>query len=66
MDARGWGDEVLLRFVSRDVAQVILPNDHDPGVTIIHEIEGTVHAAGRVRGESMDWDTTAVFEVLGA
>lgn len=64
--ARGWGDEATLRFTSRDVAQVILPNDHDLGVTIIHEVEGSVHAEGSVQGERFAFETTAVFEVLGA
>jgi hypothetical protein len=64
--ARGDGDEVRCRFDAEDVAAVVIPNDHDPGVTVIHEVSGVVTVDGRVRGEPVAMRGRAVFEFLGA
>ncbi|MDB4932434.1 MAG: hypothetical protein JWM10_4918 [Myxococcaceae bacterium] len=64
--ARGDGDEVECRFDAEDVAAVVIPNDHDPGVTVIHEVSGVVSVTGRVRGEALAMRGRAIFEFLGA
>lgn len=64
--ARGDGDEVRCRFEAEDVAAVVIPNDHDPGVTVIHEVSGEVTVEGRVRGERVAMQGRAIFEFLGA
>lgn len=64
--ARGDGDEVRCRFEAEDVAAVVIPNDHDPGVTVIHEVSGVVTVEGRVRGERVTMRGRAIFEFLGA
>lgn len=64
--ARGDGDEVRCRFEAEDVAAVVIPNDHDPGVTVIHEVSGEVSVEGRVRGERVAMRGRAIFEFLGA
>ena len=64
--ARGDGDEVRCRFEAEDVAAVVIPNDHDPGVTVIHEVSGVVTVEGRVRGERVAMRGRAIFEFLGA
>ena len=64
--ARGDGDEVRCRFEAEDVAAVVIPNDHDPGVTVIHEVSGVVAVEGRVRGEDVAMRGRAIFEFLGA
>lgn len=60
------GDSVACEFAATDLAQVIIPNDHDPGVTIIHEVSGSVRVRGTVRGERVEMDGRAIFEFLGA
>jgi hypothetical protein len=62
----GDGDEVECVFDARDGAQVIVPNDHDFGVTIINEVSGTVRLSGQVRGETVQMEGRAIFEFLGA
>jgi hypothetical protein len=64
--ASGDGDEVECRFDAEDVAAVVIPNDHDPGVTVIHEVSGVVSVTGRVRGEDLAMRGRAIFEFLGA
>lgn len=60
------GDAVRCEFEATDLAQVIIPNDHDPGVTIIHEVSGAVRVGGTVRGERVEMEGRAIFEFLGA
>lgn len=60
------GDRVEGVFEAEDLAQVIIPNDHDPGVTIIHEVSGTVTVEGEVLGERVAMEGRAIFEFLGA
>jgi hypothetical protein len=62
----GDGDELECVFDAHDGAQVIVPNDHDLGVTIINEVSGIVRLSGRVRGESVKMEGRAIFEFLGA
>ena len=64
--AAGDGDALECVFTAEDGAQVILPNDHDLGVTIINEVSGAVRLEGRVRGEDVFMEGRAIFEFLGA
>jgi hypothetical protein len=66
MRAAGDGDRVEAVFEADDLAQVIIPNDHDPGVTIIHEVSGRVSVEGSVLGEPVAMEGRAIFEFLGA
>lgn len=66
VEARGGGDHVRAVFTAHDLAQVVIPNDHDPGNTIINEVGGAVAVEGVVRGERVSMEGRAVFEFLGA
>ncbi len=66
VEARGRGDVVRCVFTAHDLAQVVIPNDHNPGNTIINEVGGEVSVEGVVRGERVQMDGRAVFEFLGA
>jgi hypothetical protein len=66
LTAEGDGDRVEALFRAEDLAQVIIPNDHDPGVTIIHEVNGTLGLRGVVRGEDVSLEGRAIFEFLGS
>ncbi|MEM7152800.1 MAG: hypothetical protein AAF799_08155 [Myxococcota bacterium] len=63
--AEGRGDRVDAVFTSAEIAQVIIPNDDDDGVTIINEVAGRFELEGRVRGEAVAIEGPAVFEFLG-
>lgn len=60
------GDRVECVFTASDLAQVVIPNDHDAGVTIINEVSGAVRVEGEVRGERVRMEGRAIFEFLGA
>jgi hypothetical protein len=66
IEAEADGDLVRCDFAATDLAQVIIPNDHDAGVTIIHEVSGSVRVGGTVRGERVEMEGRAIFEFLGA
>lgn len=59
------GDRVEGAFEATDVAQVIIPNDDDAGVTIINEVAGELELEGVVRGEALRIAGPTVFEFLG-
>jgi hypothetical protein len=63
--AAGAGDHVEFEFRCQDIAQVIIPNDDDLGVTIINEVAGQLELAGLVRGERFTINCPAIFEFLG-
>lgn len=63
--AQRGSDRVAVTFVTRDVAQVIIPNDDDMGVTIIHEVAGEVEVDGRIDGERVEFRAPSIFEFLG-
>lgn len=63
--ARDGEDHVDVAFQPEEAAQVIIPNDDDDGVTIIHEVAGEVTVEGRIRGRSMSWRSRSIFEFLG-
>jgi hypothetical protein len=59
------GDDHLHgRFEAEDVAQIIIPNEIDLGVTIINEVSGHLELEGKVRSESVGMQGRAIFEVL--
>jgi hypothetical protein len=63
--ARRGNDRIDLVFETGDPAQVIIPNDDDDGVTIIHEVSGQVHVEGRIDGEAVTIEGPSIFEFLG-
>lgn len=62
--ARSGADEVEARFTPIDVAQVIIPNDADLGVTIIHEVAGRLAVDAEVGGERVEIRCPTIFEFL--
>ena len=60
------GNVIEATFRGAEVAQVIVPNDRDFGVTVINEVSGRLAVRGVVRGEQFAIDGRAVFEFLGA
>jgi hypothetical protein len=65
MRARRGADRLDVEFVTEDVAQVIIPNDDDLGVTIIHEVAGHVSAEGSIGAEKVVLNGPSIFEFLG-
>ncbi len=63
--ARRGEDHLELEFVTSDLAQVIIPNDDDLGVTIINEVAGQVCVTGKVAGERVEVSGSSIFEFLG-
>ncbi|MEN0062754.1 MAG: hypothetical protein AAGA48_11430 [Myxococcota bacterium] len=57
---------VYVTFESRAVAQVIIPNDDDLGVTIINEVSGSCHVQGKTADGPIELTCNTVFEFLGA
>jgi len=64
VSARGERDWLEFEFKSEDVAQVILPNDDDLGVTVINEVSGTINAVGYVDGQRIAFNSRTIFEFL--
>ncbi len=64
VSARGPTDHIDFTFTSEDVAQVIIPNDDDLGVTIINEVSGRIDAEGEVAGEPINIHANTIFEFL--
>lgn len=60
------GDRIDGSFTCEDVAQVIIPNDRDLGVTVINEVGGRLAVHGRIAGDEVHIDGRAIFEFLGA
>lgn len=64
IDAEEFGDAVSCRFEAEDVAQIVVPNEADLGLTIINEVVGKVALSGRVGGAAVTMNGRAVFELL--
>jgi hypothetical protein len=62
--AQRGADRLNVVFETVDVAQVIVPNDGDFGVTIINECRGDVTVEGRVGGEPVAFGGPTIFEFL--
>lgn len=63
--AHGYGDTVIASFEAIDTARIVVPNGHDLGTTLIHEVLGRFEMQGRIRDELVDFTGHAVFEFLG-
>lgn len=63
--ARGRGDAVEGTFVPSHVAEIVVPNEHDLGSTLIREVVGSLSVEGVVRGEAFALSGCAVVEWLG-
>jgi hypothetical protein len=62
--AAGDGDALHGEFIAHDLARIAIPNDHDLGTTLIHEVVGRLRLSGAIRGEPVAIDARAVFELL--
>jgi hypothetical protein len=63
--ARGEGDELLLRFVPRHAARLLLPGEESlEQLTLIHEVLGPVTLHGQVRGRPVELEGPGVFEFV--
>jgi hypothetical protein len=60
------GDMIDGVFETQDLAQVIIPNDRNLGVTVINEVSGRLSVRGELAGEPMEINGRAIFELLGA
>lgn len=63
--AAAGGDHLSLELEAEDVAQILVPNDGDLGVTAINEVRARVRLRGAVRGERVAMDGHGMFELLG-
>jgi hypothetical protein len=59
-------DWLRLEFTSEHVAQVVIPNDTDAGVTTINEVSGDSFVEGEVRGIKIHARGRSMCEFLGA
>lgn len=53
-------------FDSRDIAQVLIPNDTGPGITVINEVSAGLRARGEIAGRPLSVEGGAIFEYLGS
>ncbi len=68
MTIEAWSHDTRLEaeFTPVDVAQVVLPNDDDFGVTIINEVAGELAVEADVAGDRVELRCPTIFEFLGA
>jgi hypothetical protein len=64
ISATARGDSLLCHFEAQDVAQIVIPNDTDLGVTILNEVTGKLALEGKVKGELVTMQGGAIFEFL--
>jgi hypothetical protein len=64
--AQSGRDWARFSFEANDVAQVIIPNDDDLGVTVINEVSGELELEGLIEGEPLDMTGRSICEFLGA
>jgi hypothetical protein len=62
--ARSGRDCAQMTFETRDLAQVLVPNETDLGMTIINEVRGRVHLDGHVKGNSIASEGEGIYEFL--
>ena len=63
--AENRGDVLELEFTSRQLCQLITPNDDDLNLTVVNEVAGELRLSGCVRGEEIAVEGRAMFEFLG-
>ncbi len=64
ISATAGGDSLLCHFEAEDVAQIVIPNETDLGVTILNEVTGHLELEGKVKGELVNMQGGAIFEFL--
>lgn len=57
-------DHLHCAFIPESVAQIVIPNDTDLGITIINEVPGRLLLEGEVRGERVAAEGRGIFEFL--
>lgn len=62
--ARRGSDRLSVEFVPSDVAQVVVPNDDDFGLTVINECRGDLRVEGRLAGQPVHFEAPSIFEFL--
>lgn len=60
------GDTLEVTMDARSVAQIVVPNDRSPRVTIINEVTASAVVRGNIRGESFAYQGRGMFEVLAS
>jgi hypothetical protein len=60
------GDTLEIVMEARSVAQIIVPNDREAGVTIVNEVAATLRASGRVFDQRIDYAGRGMFEILAS
>jgi len=65
-EARGRGDTLQCTFSPCEVAQIIVPNNADTGLTVLNEASGRMSVSGHIAGEDVAFETTTIVEFLGA
>ena len=58
------GDWLRSDFIADDLAQIVIPNEVDLGVTIINEVSGELALEGQVKGEPVQMKGRGFFEFL--
>lgn len=66
IQAEADGDALEIMMEARSVAQIIVPNDSAPGVTIVNEVAAALRASGRVRHQRVAYEGRGMFEVLSS
>lgn len=60
------GDTLEIIMEARSVAQIIVPNDREAGVTIVNEVSATLRASGRVFDQHIEYEGRGIFEILAS
>jgi hypothetical protein len=66
VEARRDADWLRVRFDAEDLAQIVVPNDDDLGLTVINEVTGTVRVEGVIERERIEFQVRSLFEFLHA
>jgi hypothetical protein len=64
VSARRGNDWLECRFAAADLAQIIVPNETNLGVTAINEVSGLLEVQGLVKGEPVSMSGRGFFEFL--
>ena len=64
ISASAGGDSLFCHFEAEAVAQIVIPNETDLGVTILNEVTGHLELEGKVKGEVVNMQGGAIFEFI--
>jgi hypothetical protein len=64
VNAARLGEWLRCRFTADDLAQIVVPNELDLGVTIINEVSGILALQGEIKGEPVSMEGRGFFEFL--